>query len=154
MLSEMVTARIHELAEENGNGRENLLQLLETLNRHYNYLDEDTLNEVAKIYQISQTEVYSIASFYHLLNIEPVGEFVIHLCKTISCELQGKDKIVKALEAELGIKMGETTADKKYTLKFANCMGACDTGPAMLINDDLYSGLTPSMAVETVRNYK
>lgn len=154
MNSEMVTAYIHDIVKEVGTERENLLTLLEALNCEYHYLNESILNEVAKIYQISQTEVYSVASFYHLLNVKPVGKFVIHLCQSISCELKGKNNIVKALEAELKIKMGETTADQKYTLEYVNCMGACDKGPAMLINDDLYSGLTPSMAVDIVRKYQ
>ncbi len=154
MSTEMKISVIHKLAKDIGKEHEDILPLLEALNRKILYLDELTIHEVAKIFNLSQSEIYSIASFYHLLNTKPVGRCVIHLCRTISCELKGKNDIVKALEAELGIKIGETTADKMFTLKYANCMGMCDKGPAMLVNDDLYAGLTPSSAVDTVLSYK
>ncbi len=154
MITESARARIGELTVKYGGKREDLLQLLETLNREFLFLDEDIINEVAKFYKISQTEVYSVASFYHLLGVTPQGKNVIHLCKTISCELKGKTNIVKALESELQIKMGETTSDKNYTLQYANCMGACDKGPAMLVNDTLYTDLTPSKAVEIINSYR
>ncbi len=154
MKTESDLARIRELAEKSGRDRGELLQLLETLNQEFSFLDEDIINEVAKYYEISQTEVYSVASFYHLIGVEPLGKNVIHLCKTISCELKGKTNIVKALESELQIKMGETTSDKNYTLQYANCMGACDKGPAMLVNDALYTDLTPSKAVDIINCYR
>lgn len=149
----MVQERIRSLATQLGTEREQLLPLLEILDREFHSLNEFIINEVARHFKLSQTEVYSIASFYHLLNVKPAGKYVIRLCRTIGCDLQGKDKIVKALEAELGIKMGETTTDRKYSLQFANCMGMCDAGPAMLINSDLHANLTPSRAVEIIHRY-
>lgn len=153
MSTQMALQRIHLLAEEIGTEREQLLPLLEAIDREFHFLDEIVINEVAKIFNLSQTEVYSIASFYHLLNTKPSGTYVIRLCRTIGCDLQGKDNIVKALEAELGIKVGETTPDRKYSLQFANCMGMCDAGPAMLVNSDLHANLTPSRAVDIIHRY-
>lgn len=153
MSTDMVQKRVRELAEQVGTDREQLLPLLELLDREFHALDELIVNEVARHFSLSQTEVYSVASFYHLLNVKPAGKYVIRLCSTIGCDLQGKERIVKALEAELGIKMGETTADRRYSLQFANCMGMCDAGPAMLVNSDLHANLTPSRAVEIVHRY-
>lgn len=153
MSTDMVQERVRALAAETGTDREQLLPLLEALDREFFSLDELIINEVARHFQISQTEVYSVASFYHLLNVKPAGKYVIRLCRTIGCDLQGKDTIVKALEAELGIKMGETTADRTFSLHYANCMGMCDAGPAMLINSDLHANLTPSRAVEIIHRY-
>jgi len=152
--TELELARIAELAAKYGGDRKELLQLLEILNHEFSYIDDDIVNEVAKFYNISQTEVYSVASFYHLLGVQPQGKNVIHICNTISCELGGKSAIVKALESELQIKMGETTSDRNYTLQYANCMGACDKGPAMLVNDTLYTDLTPSKAVDIINSYR
>lgn len=154
MTRELNIQTIRDLAAKIGTDRESLLPLLEELNREFHFLDDAVINEVSKIFGLSQTEVYSVASFYHLINVEPVGKYVIHLCKTIACDLKGKSRIVKALEAELGISMGETTEDRKFTLAYANCMGMCDCGPAMLINDDLYNNLTPSKAVEIIHTYQ
>lgn len=145
---------VKELAEKYDYKRENLLAILEELQTKYEYLGENVINEVAKTFNISQTEVYSVASFYHFLTTKPKGKYVIRVCRTISCDMNGKAKIIKALESELDIKLGETTPDMKYTLEYANCMGMCDNGPAMLINNDIYSQLTPSKAVEIVNSYK
>ncbi|MCX6364950.1 MAG: NAD(P)H-dependent oxidoreductase subunit E, partial [Actinobacteria bacterium] len=75
------------------------------------------------------------------------GEFVVRLCRTVSCELAGKDAIARQLESELGIAFGETTEDGRFTLEWANCMGMCDQGPALLVNDRVYTRVKP----ETVR---
>lgn len=153
MSAEMLMHRVQSLVSEFGTDREKLLPVLEVLDREFYFLNEMLINEVARLFQLSQTEVYSVASFYHLLNVKPAGKFVIHICRTICCELKGKNKIVQALEAELGIKMGETTPDHMFTLKYANCMGMCDAGPAMLINSDLHANLTPSRAVKILQTY-
>jgi len=154
MLRESLVNRLDELFTKYGKKRESLLPILQELQDGYSYLGEEIINEVARAFNISQTEVFSVASFYHFLNIKPKGRYVIRLCRTISCELKGKEEVLRALESELGIKMGETTPDRKYTLDYANCMGMCDKGPAMMVNNDIYSGLTPSKAVDIVRSYK
>ncbi|MBN2039178.1 MAG: NADH-quinone oxidoreductase subunit NuoE [Spirochaetes bacterium] len=151
---EIVRDRVNELTDKYDNKRENLLCILEELGQEYGFLDETIVNEVARAFNISQTEVFSVASFYHFLNTKPIGKYVIRLCRTITCDLAGKDKILSALESELDIKMGETTHDKKYTLDYANCMGMCDKGSAMMVNDDIYDQLTPSRAVEIIKSYK
>jgi NADH:ubiquinone oxidoreductase subunit E len=154
MISDLMVNQIDGLIEKYERKREHLLPVLQQIQDEYNFLSEGILNEVARGFELSQTEVFSVASFYHFLNIRPHGKYVIRICRTIACDLTGKDRIIRALESELGIKMGETTADKKYTLDYSNCMGMCDKGPAMLVNDDLYAGLTPSKAVDIVKSYK
>jgi NADH-quinone oxidoreductase E subunit len=154
MIRETLVNKVNKLVQKYGEKRDSLLPVLQELQDEYSYLSEEVINEVARAFNLSQTEVFSVASFYHFLNIKPKGKYVIRLCRTISCQLKGKDEIQRALEAELGIKMGETTPDRKYTLDYANCMGMCDKGPAMMVNNDIYSGLTPSKAVDIVRSYK
>ena len=154
MIRETLVNKVNKLVQKYGKKRDSLLPVLQELQDEYSYLSEEGINEVARAFNLSQTEVFSVASFYHFLNIKPKGKYVIRLCRTISCQLKGKDEVQRALEAELGIKMGETTPDRKYTLDYANCMGMCDKGPAMMVNNDIYSGLTPSKAVDIVRSYK
>ncbi|MFZ4615519.1 MAG: NAD(P)H-dependent oxidoreductase subunit E [Rectinemataceae bacterium] len=154
MLRESLLMKIEELERRHGDGREALLPVLQGLQREYGFIGEDVVNEVARKFGLSQTEVFSVASFYHFLNLEKRGRFVIRICRTISCDLKDKDKVQRALEAELGIKLGETTSDGRYSLDYANCMGMCDQGPSMMVNEDLYAGLTPSKAVDIVRSYR
>ena len=154
MIRETLVSRINQLVDRYGRDRQSLLPVLQELNNEYDYLNETIINEVARAFGESQTDVFSTASFYHFLNIRPKGKYVIRICRTISCDLKGKDRIVRALEAELGIAFGQTTPDKQFTLDYANCMGMCDKGPAMMVNDDLYAELTPSRAIDIIRSYK
>jgi NADH:ubiquinone oxidoreductase subunit E len=154
MLRESLLMKIEELERKHGDGREALLPVLQGLQREYGFIGEEVVNEVARKFSLSQTEVFSVASFYHFLNLQKRGRFVIRICRTISCDLKDKDKVQRALEAELGIKLGETTSDGRYSLDYANCMGMCDQGPSMMVNEDLYAGLTPSKAVDIVRGYR
>ena len=154
MFRESLLIKIDEIIRMHDGSRESVLPVLQGLQAEYGYVGEEAINEVARRFDLSQTEIFSVASFYHFINTTRKGKFVIRLCRTISCELREKDKVLKALEAELGIKMGQTTPDLLYSLDYANCMGMCDKGPSMMVNDDLYAELTPSKAVDIVRGYR
>lgn len=145
---------IRDLQTEFGCGRESMLPVLTGLQNKYSHLSPLVLNEVARAFKMSITGVYSVASFYHFLKVEGQGVHVIHICKTIGCHLSGKDKIIGALEAELDVRTGETTKDGQFTLDYANCMGMCDRGPAMLVDGKLYDSLTPSRAVEIINSIR
>ena len=103
---------------------------------------------------IHPVEVYSVITFYAFLNTKSKGKNIVRLCQTISCDIQGKKDVAKAIERELGIKFGETTKDKKFTLEYANCVGMCDQGPAMIINERVFVKLTPEKAVQILNEIK
>ncbi len=145
---------IDKLVAKYGNTRSSLLPILHEIQKKYRYISDFAQQEIAKRLKIHPVEVYSVISFYSFLNSEPKGRNLVRICKSIICDMKGKDAIVKALERELGIKIGETTPDKKITLEYLNCMGLCDHAPAMAINDRVYTDLTPEKAVELVNNIK
>jgi NADH:ubiquinone oxidoreductase subunit E len=145
---------IEVLVEKFGRERASLLQILQEIQKKHNYISEYAQQEVARQLKIHPVEVYSVISFYAFLNSKPKGRNIVRICKTITCDMKDKDSIVKAVERELGIKMGETTEDKKYTIEFANCLGLCDEGPAMAINEQVYTKLTPEKAVEYLNSVK
>jgi NADH:ubiquinone oxidoreductase subunit E len=135
------------LVEKYGVERSSLLQILQDIQRKYNHISDFAQQEIARLLSIHPVEVNSVISFYSFLHSEPQGRNTIKLCRTISCDMAGKQKIEDALTRELGISFGETTKDKKYTLEHTNCMGMCDQGPAMLINDKVFTRLDPEKAV-------
>jgi len=102
---------------------------------------------------IHLVEVYGVVTFFSFLSTEPKGRLVVRLCQTISCDLAGKAAIAHTLERELGIKFGETTPDKKFTLEYCNCIGMCDQGPAMLINEQVFTKLTPSKVINILKKF-
>ena len=148
-----VTEIIEKQIKKYGKKREALMPVLQSIVEKKHYLTEDSMLEVAKNLEISAAEVYGTASFYSFLDIKERGEFVIRICKSITCDMKGKNEIIKALENKLKIKFGETTPDKKFSLLLTNCIGWCDKSPAMLINDEVYTELTPQKAVKIIQDY-
>jgi NADH:ubiquinone oxidoreductase subunit E len=146
-----LTDEIKGLVEKYGQHRSSLMPILQQIQRNHRHIPDFAQQEVANQLDIHPVEVYSFISFYSFLNTKPKGENIIRICQTITCDLAGKHAIVRAIERELGIKVGETTKDNKYTLEYANCLGMCDQGPAMVINDKVYSNLTPEKAVNILQ---
>jgi NADH:ubiquinone oxidoreductase 24 kD subunit len=144
---------VRKLADEHGRTRESLLPILQGIVREENYLSDVTLTEVARELDVSAAQIYGTASFYSFLDTQPRGQYVIRICKTITCEMHGKNQIVKVIEETLKIKVGETTPNKKFTLLHTNCLGWCHKGPAMLINNRSYTELTPEKVIEILSEY-
>jgi len=149
-----VREKVTRIAQKHGAGREQLLPVLQDVIDEFGYLAGDVLVEVSRATGISIGEIHGVASFYHFINTEKVGKYVIRLCKTISCDMQGKQKVESALEKELGIKFGETTADGLFTLQHTNCLGMCDQGPALMVNRAMYSRVTPERALQIVDDHR
>jgi len=96
---------------------------------------------VATLLDMTPIKVYEVATFYSMFNLEPVGRFLVQLCRTTPCWLRGSDAIRDACFEELGIGLGETTDDGAFTLKEVECLGACVNAPMVQINDDFYEDL-------------
>lgn len=128
-----------------GKNRSALMPTLQAIQRKYHNVSNYAMQVVADRLGIHPVEVYSVVSFYSFLDDKVKGKFVIRLCRTISCDMAGKSKIARQLENDLGIKFGETTRDGKFTLEWTNCLGMCDQGPALLVNDAVYTRVTPTM---------
>lgn len=144
---------VSDIVNKHGKKREKLLPILQDIVKKRRYLTEDSMIAVAKELDMSSAEVYGVASFYSFLDVKRRGENIIRVCKTIKCDMAGKDKIIHALKDKLKIDIGETTPDNKFTLLTTNCMGWCHKGPTMLINDDVHTELTPEKAVEIIDKY-
>ncbi len=130
--------------------RDQLLPILIEINERFGFISSMAMVEIAEYLDIPVAEIHGVISFYHFLSTEKKGKYVLRLCKTISCDMAGKEKIARVLEKELGIKFGETTKDGMFSLEFTNCMGMCDKGPAMLVNKEVFHSLTPEKVVEII----
>ena len=144
---------VKELSDKHGRTRQSLIPILQGIVERYNYLTDDAMVEIARELDISAAEVYGTASFYTFLDTTVKGKYVIRICKTITCSMKGKGEIVQTLEDMLKIKVGETTADKLFSLVETNCIGWCHKAPAILINDIPYTELTPEKVVEIIKGY-
>lgn len=144
---------VKDIADKHGRKREFLLPILQDIVRENSYLSEENMMLVAKELDISSADVYGTASFYTFLDTELRGRYVIRVCKTISCDMKGKNDILHVIHDTLKINIGETTTDKKFSLLTTNCIGWCHKSPAMLINDIAYTDLTPSKVTKILQDY-
>ena len=150
----MTTASVNEILKKFEPKRTNLLPILHEINDSIGHINREAMQDIAEYLDISATEVYGTTTFYSFFNIKPKGKYVVRLCRSLSCDIAGKDEIVEALEDELGIVFGETDPEAKFTLEFTNCMGMCDKGPAMLVNKEVYTDLTPDKVRDIVSELK
>ena len=141
---ERLRERIESLVEQYGRDRSALIPILQEIQSREFTISEYAMQVVADLLDIHPVEVDSVASFYSFLGHEARGEFVFRLCRTISCDMAGKDAVARQLENDLGLSFGETSVDGKFTLEWANCLGLCDRGPALLVNDQAFTQVTPN----------
>jgi NADH-quinone oxidoreductase subunit E len=122
--------------------RELVVDFIFDVQDHCGYLGDEALEAVAELVGMSPLEVESIATFYTFVYREPVGKYVIHVCDSVICWMDGYESIREHLCRKLEIEMGETTPDGKFTLLPVCCIGYCDRSPAVLINKKVYGPLT------------
>jgi len=126
-----------------GRQKSALLPLLHIAQSEYNgWLSSDTMDYVASLLGIEPIEVYEVASFYSMFNLQPVGNCVIEVCQTGPCWLKGADEIVAHFEKRFGIKPGETTADGMFTLKTVECLAACGNAPVIQVGTEYHENIT------------
>ncbi|HDQ45855.1 MAG TPA: iron hydrogenase [bacterium] len=148
---EKLDKRIETLKQCYGNDRSALLPILQDLQAEYGLLTGLIMQETAHALGIHPVEVEGVATFYSFLRTDQKqGKYVIRLCRTISCDLAGKARVARQFENELGIRFGETTKDGLFTLEYTNCLGMCDQGPAVMINDRLFAKVTPQMVPQII----
>ncbi len=122
--------------------RSAILPLMFIVQRERGYLDPPGISYLAKRLNLRITDIWEVATFYSMLHLKPIGKYHIQVCRTLSCKLLGADKITKYCAAKLGIKVGETTADGRFSLSEVECLGSCGTAPMFQVNFDYHENLT------------
>ncbi len=130
-----------------------VIDVLKVVQRHRGWVPDEALEEASGLLGMTPAEVDSIATFFSLIFRSPVGKHVILVCDSVSCWLVGYEDVKRHLMERLGISLGETTKDGKFTLLPSACLGVCEEAPAMMIDDDLYTKLTPTLVDEILRKY-
>lgn len=148
-----VSELIKNLADQHGRSRYNLLPILQGVVEQEKYLSESSMIEIAKELEIPASDVYGTATFYSFLEYKKMGKYIIRVCKTITCSMKGKNQVLLAIEDMLKINVGETTPDGTFSLLQTNCLGFCHKAPAMLINNDVFTDLTPEKVREVLSQY-
>lgn len=137
---------LEELLQSRPGEARQLLPLLQLIQGHYRYLPEKALRAVAEKLNLPLSQVFAVATFYSALSLQPKGEKIIKVCQGTACHLKGSEALIQALEKELGIQLGETTADGAYTLETVNCLGACALAPVVMAGDETHGHARPHEA--------
>ena len=129
------------------------IEALKIVQKHRGWVCDDAIPVIAKAINISAADLEGVATFYNLIFRQPVGRHVIKVCDSISCHLTGYDELRDALVAKLGIRLGQTTADNRFTLLPICCLGACDRGACLMIDDDLHGPVEPEQVAKLLEAY-
>ncbi|HUI52148.1 MAG TPA: NADH-quinone oxidoreductase subunit NuoE [Terriglobales bacterium] len=142
----LTTEEIHEIESEAARypKREAVsIDALKIVQKHRGWVSDESLRDIAHHIGMSPTDLDSIATFYNLIYRRPVGRHVISVCDSVSCWILGCEQIREHLQQRLGVGLGETTTDNRFTLLPTVCLGCCDRAPALMVDGDLHTDLDP-----------
>jgi NADH-quinone oxidoreductase subunit E len=134
--------------------REACLEALSIVQRNRGWVSDESLKELAVLLEMTPAELDSVATFYSLIFRRPVGRHVILICDSVTCWIMGYENLLDHLKSRLGVGLGGTTEDGRFTLLPITCLGACDHAPAMMIGDELYTDLTAEKLDEILARYE
>ena len=156
MSGQLKTKQVLEIIEKYEKSKEQLLSILMDIQAASgtNHVAEEWAHMVAEELELPLSKVFDVLTFYAMFSTVPRGEYVIEICKSTPCHVTKADAVVKMFEDELGIKIGETSADKRFTLLHTSCVGACDIGPVAKINEEVYGNLNPARVAEIVNSIR
>jgi NADH-quinone oxidoreductase subunit E len=154
MLPKELKKSLEEKIAHADHPREMVVDVMLALQEHYGFLSDDAVEAVATLLGMSPLEVEELATFYTFIYREPVGKYVIHVCDSVICWMDGFESIQDYLCKKLDIAVGDTSADGLFTLLPVCCIGYCDLSPAMLINRKVYGHLTPEKIDEILEKLK
>jgi NADH-quinone oxidoreductase subunit E len=130
------------------------IDALKIVQRHRGWVSDESLGDIAGHLGMSPADLDSVATFYNLIFRRPVGRHVITVCDSVSCWIMGEERIREHLQERLGIGLGETTPDDRFTLLPTVCLGCCDHAPAMMVDRDLHSDLNSQKIDAALEKYK
>lgn len=128
-----------------------LITILQKTQEIYGYIPSDAVYLISQRTGLSPAKILGVASFYSQFRLQPIGKYLIMLCKGTACYVNGADRIAEAIYEELGIGDNETTDDGLFTLSLVSCLGCCSLAPVMMINENTYGSLTPEKAKKILR---
>ena len=130
------------------------IDAMKIVQKHRGWVSDEALQDIGKFLGMSASDLDGVATFYNLIFRKPVGRHVVYICDSVSCWIMGATSISDRLTARCGARLGESTADGRFTLLPIVCLGACDHAPVMMVDDDLHLDLEPAKAEDILDRYK
>ena len=140
---------------EFGNEEKSLIAILQSAQEHYRYLPKEIFPYLAEKLNVSQAKIYGVVTFYENFSMEQKGKYVIKVCDGTACHVRHSVPVLNELKKQLGLKEGQkTTEDLLFTVETVSCLGACGLAPVMMVNETVYSALTPDKVKEVIKSIK
>ena len=129
------------------------IEALKLVQEQRGWISDENIRDIAAYLEMTPDELDSVATFYNLIFRKPVGQHIIHVCDSVSCWIMGYERLRQQLTDRLGIDLGQTTADNRFTLLPIVCLGTCDHAPAMMVDNDLHQDVDPEKVEEILTKY-
>jgi len=142
------------IEEQFGGDKENLIMILQEIQRRYNYLPQATLTYLAKKIDIPISTIFGVGTFYSTFSLEPRGKHIISVCLGTACHVRGAERVRERLQESLHIGDGQTTKDMRFTLESVRCLGCCSLGPVVRVDDDIHGRITSDMTETILETYQ
>ena len=133
-----------------GAERDALIPVLQDIQEAFGFLPRESIEVVSRKMGIAESKIFGVASFYNQFRFQPIGEYHIQVCRGTACHVKGSEKVLRALEKELGVTSGQTTRDNLFTLDVVACIGACGLAPVISINGEFHAAMTPDKALDLI----
>ncbi|MGM0496762.1 MAG: NADH-quinone oxidoreductase subunit NuoE [Bacteroidota bacterium] len=146
--------KIKEICKEHNNEAGELINVLQQVQEHFGYLPAELQEAVANELNVSVAKVYGVVTFYSLFTMIPQGKYPISICTGTACYVRGADTVLQEFKRQLGIEVGETSEDGKFSLNCLRCVGACGLAPVVLVGDKTYGRVAPDGVKDIVNEYK
>ena len=146
--------KIEKILSKYEKDKSNLIQILNEVQETYGYIPEDVQLEISKYLGIEMAEIYGVITFYARFTLKPKGKYNIAVCLGTACFVKGSEKVLDRVKQKLGIDVGQTTKDGKFSIDATRCIGACGLAPVFTVNEEVYGKATPEMVDKIIEEYK
>ncbi|MBQ2819038.1 MAG: NAD(P)H-dependent oxidoreductase subunit E [Clostridia bacterium] len=148
-------AVVDQIVEAHDCKQSGIIAILQEIQEHYHYLPRDIFPRLAEKLDMSEAEIYSVATFYENFSLEPKGKYVIKICDGTACHVRRSVPILERIRAELGLSASKhTTDDLMFTVETVSCLGACGLAPVLTVNDIVHPAMTPDKASALLKELK
>jgi NADH-quinone oxidoreductase E subunit len=154
MLSEAAKKEILKVREKYSTARSALLPAIYIAQREYGWMTPEAYESISDLLGVPKAIARGVGTFYAMYKHKPMGRNIVQLCTNVSCMILGAEKLVDLLREKYGLEPGGTTPDGRFSMVIMECIGACGTAPAMLVNDDFYENLSEKSLEEIMGKYR
>lgn len=150
---QQVQTVVQQVVERCGATHDELIPILNEVNRELGYLPAEALEEISRLLKVPKSQLFSVASFYRMLSTKARGAHVVQFCESAPCHVVGGREVWQELQEQLQLKSGETSQDGNWTLITTSCLGVCGVGPVIMVDEDIFGNVTPAQVKDILARY-